>query len=218
MLLIQHVGSVDRNTSHVTFLMHLAHVITHFGSRCLSAHFTPSTCHPGCHMFERAFVVSSCLSLFCFSPTSTLSLSLSTCSLSGTPSSTSSPPRGKSRTMRSIAPRRKKSSHRERERIEFYNKNGSVPGGTSFKRGRQAVFFPTENPLEDGYGSGKHVCHLQNVGSCRTRILGNDMKIQYFGATWSSPKRELCNFTKRGQMQSFFTTHCLQLALRKRYV
>ena len=46
-------------------------------------------------MFERAFVVSSCLSVSCFSPISTFSLSLSTCSLSGTPSSMSSPPRVK---------------------------------------------------------------------------------------------------------------------------
>ena len=68
---------------------------SHRGSRCLSAHFTPSTCHPWCLMFERAFVVSSCLSLSCFSPTSTLPLSQSTCSLSGTPSSMSSPPRVK---------------------------------------------------------------------------------------------------------------------------
>ena len=66
---------------------------SHRGSRCLSAHFTPSTCLPWCHLFERAFVVSSCLSLSCFSPT--FSLSLSTCSLSGTPASMSSPPRVK---------------------------------------------------------------------------------------------------------------------------
>ena len=30
--------------------------------------------------------------------------------------------------------------------------------------------------------------------------------------------RETCNFTKHGHMQSFSTTHFLQLALRKRYV
>ena len=42
---------------------------------------TPSTCHPWCHMFECAFVVSSCLSLSCFFLTSTFSLSLSTCSV-----------------------------------------------------------------------------------------------------------------------------------------
>ena len=50
---------------------------------------------PWCHMFERAFVVSSCLSLSCFSPSSTFSISQSTSSLSGTPSSMSSPPRVK---------------------------------------------------------------------------------------------------------------------------
>ena len=83
---------------HLTrnFLMHLAHVFTpHRGSKCLSAHFTPSTCQPWCHMFELSFVVSSCLSLSCSSPTSTLPLSLSTSSLSGTPSSVSSPPKVK---------------------------------------------------------------------------------------------------------------------------
>ena len=68
---------------------------SHRGSRCLSAHFTLSKCHPWCHMFERAFVVSSCSSLSCFSPSSTFSLSQSTCSLSDTPSSMSSPPRVK---------------------------------------------------------------------------------------------------------------------------
>ena len=30
------------------------------------------------------------------------------------------------------------------------------------------------------------------------------------------PRREVCNFTKRGHMQSFSTTHCLQLELRSR--
>ena len=68
---------------------------SHRGSKCLKCAVVPSTCHPWCHMFERAFVVSSCLSLSCFSPTSTFPLSLSTCSLSGTPSSMSSPPRVK---------------------------------------------------------------------------------------------------------------------------
>ena len=72
---------------------------THRGSRCLSAHFISSTCHPWCHMFERAFVVSSCLSLSCFSHTSTLLLSLSICSLSGTQSSMSSPPRVKTNAL-----------------------------------------------------------------------------------------------------------------------
>ena len=82
-----------RVTSHAFFLMHLANVFTpHLGSRCLSAHFTPSTCHPSYHMFERAFLVSSCLSLSCFSPSSTSSLPHSACSLPGTPSLMSSPP------------------------------------------------------------------------------------------------------------------------------
>ena len=35
---------------------------------------------------------------------------------------------------------------------------------------------------------------------------------------WSSLKRKDCNFTRHCHMQSFSTTHCLQLALRMRYV
>ena len=58
----------------------------------------------------------------------------------------------------------------------------------------------------------------RNQGSRHTRILGNEFKILYFGAIWSSLKRKACNFTKLGHMQSFSTTHHLPLALRMRYV
>ena len=58
----------------------------------------------------------------------------------------------------------------------------------------------------------------QKQGSCHTRILGTAFKIQYFDAIWRLPKREVCNFTKHGHMQSFSTTHYLQLALRKRKI
>ena len=34
-------------------------------------------------------------------------------------------------------------------------RNGLIPGGRSLKRGIQAVFFTTVNPMEDGYGSGE---------------------------------------------------------------
>ena len=33
-------------------------------------------------------------------------------------------------------------------------RNGLIPGGTSLKRGRHAVFFTTVNPMDDGYGMG----------------------------------------------------------------
>ena len=58
----------------------------------------------------------------------------------------------------------------------------------------------------------------RNQGSFHTRIFGNALKILYFDAPWSLPKREVCSFTKRGHMQSLCTTHCLYIALRKRYV
>ena len=41
---------------------------------------------------------------------------------------------------------------RYRDRI----RNGLIPGGTSFKRGRQAVFFTPVNPMDHGCGLGEH--------------------------------------------------------------
>ena len=73
-------------------------------------------------------------------------------------------------------------------------RNGLIPGGTSIKRGRQAVFFTAVNPTEDVYGTGKLHAILRNQGSRHTRILGNAFKIQYFGALWSSFKRKGLQF------------------------
>ena len=39
-------------------------------------------------------------------------------------------------------------------------RNGLIPGGNSLKRGRQAVFFTTVNPMEDLYGLGETPCDL----------------------------------------------------------
>ena len=39
-------------------------------------------------------------------------------------------------------------------------RNGIIPGGTSLKRGRQAFFFTTVNPMEDVYGMGETPCDL----------------------------------------------------------
>ena len=58
-------------------------------------------------------------------------------------------------------------------------------------------------------------CHKQE--SRHSIILRNDFRIQYFGAIWSSLKREDCSFTKQGQTQLSSMTHCLQSSLRKRY-
>ena len=57
----------------------------------------------------------------------------------------------------------------------------------------------------------KHHAIWRHQGSRHTRIRGNASKIRYFGAIWSSLKRKACNFTKHGHMQSFSTTHNLQL-------
>ena len=54
-------------------------------------------------------------------------------------------------------------------------RNGLIPGGKSLKRGRQAVFFTTVNPVEDGNSMGETPHDL-------TKLFGNAFKILYFGA------------------------------------
>ena len=53
---------------------------------------------------------------------------------------------------------------------------GLIPGGTSLKRGRQAVSFTTVNPMEDVMAWVKLHAILRNQGSRHTRILGNAFK------------------------------------------
>ena len=54
----------------------------------------------------------------------------------------------------------------------------------------------------------------RNQGSLHARILGNASEIMRSVAIWSSLKRKACNFTKHDHMQSFSTTHYLQLPLK----
>ena len=83
---------LTRDFSHAPCTCDHTHIVAQGVSVRISLH--PQAIHD-VTCFERAFVVSSCLSLSCFSPTSTFSPSQSTCSLSRTPSSMSSPPRVK---------------------------------------------------------------------------------------------------------------------------
>ena len=42
---------------------------------------------------------------------------------------------------------------------------------------------------------GKPYATCQKQEARHTKIIGNTFRIQYFGAIWSLPKREVCNFT-----------------------
>ena len=99
-------------------------------------------------------------------------------------------------------------------------RNELVPGGKSLKRGRQAVFITALNPMEDVYGiGGKLHATSWNQRIAPYKKTWNAFKIRFFfGAIGSSRKKKACNFTKHSHTQSFSATHCLQLALRKRYV
>ena len=86
--------------------------------------------------------------------------------------------------------------------------NGLIPGGFSTKTGRHAVFLTVVNPMDDEQGLKETICDLSR---------GNHFKIQYTGAVYCPLKKEDCNFTKQGPIQSCSMTRCLQSSLRKRY-
>ena len=49
-----------------------------------------------------------------------------------------------------------------RTRVNSIMRNGLIAGGKSLKRGRQAVFFTTVNPMDDGHGMGETPRDLTN--------------------------------------------------------
>ena len=98
-------------------------------------------------------------------------------------------------------------------------RNGLVPGGISLKRGRQAVFFTTVNPMDDGNGMGETPCDLTQpriapYKNIWKRFSKYSILVQFEVRSSERP----ATFTRHGHMQSFSTIHCLQLALRNRYV
>ena len=53
-------------------------------------------------------------------------------------------------------------------------RSGLIPGGISFKKGRQSVFFTFVNPMDDDHGMEETPCDLNNPRiTLHTKILGN---------------------------------------------
>ena len=95
-------------------------------------------------------------------------------------------------------------------------RNGLIPGGTSLKRGRQAVFIRTVNPMEDVHGIRETPCDLRKprITQCKN--------------TWIRPQNIVCWCNLKLAQEkglailpntvtsSRSLQHSLQLALRKR--
>ena len=88
-------------------------------------------------------------------------------------------------------------------------------GGMSLKRGRQAVFFTTVNPMEDVYG----VEDSMRSDETKDRAIQEYLETPSNTVCWCNLKlaqeKDLqFFFTKRGHVQSFSKTHNRQLAWR----
>ena len=97
-------------------------------------------------------------------------------------------------------------------------RNGLILGGKSLRRARQAIFFTTVNPMDDGHGMGETPRDVTKPRSGPYKNTWKRFQNTVFWCKLKFARRGDCNFTKRGHTQSFSTSHCLQLALRKRYV
>ena len=97
-------------------------------------------------------------------------------------------------------------------------RNGLIPGGRGLNRGRQSVFFTVVYPMEDDNGMVETPCNLTKPRIApHKKYLETPSTTVYFGAIYSSLRREDHNFTKHGDMQLFSKTHSPPFALRKRY-
>ena len=96
-------------------------------------------------------------------------------------------------------------------------RSGVFPVGRSLKRDRQFVFFTCSEPDRR---RAKHGRNSMRLGQAKVRTIQKHLEnssTQCIGATYSSLRREDCNFIKHDHTQSFCTTHYLRFVLRKRY-
>ena len=83
---------LTRHFSHAVCTIHFMHITLHGSSVCMRASFHLHAIHDE-RLIVRSLSVSSCLCFSCFSPLFTSSLPHSACTLTCTPSSTSTAPR-----------------------------------------------------------------------------------------------------------------------------
>ena len=97
--------------------------------------------------------------------------------------------------------------------MNFMMRNGLILGRTSLKRGRLVVFFTTVNLMEDVHGIGEYPCDLTKP------------RIAPYKNAWTRIQNTVCwcnlKLAQEKGLQFYQRrshAHCLQLALRKRFV
>ena len=97
-------------------------------------------------------------------------------------------------------------------------RSGLIPRGRSLKRGRQSVFFTFVNPMEDDTGTEETSWRLDKA---KDRSIQKNLETSsttaYFGAIYSSLRREDCNLPNTVTCNRSQKHTCLQFALRKQY-
>ena len=98
-------------------------------------------------------------------------------------------------------------------------RHGLIPGGRSLKRGRQAVYFTTVNPMEDVFGMGETPRDLTKPRIVPYKNTWKRLQNTVVLVQFEPRSRErLAFFSKHGHMLSFSTAHYLPLPVRKQHV
>ena len=96
--------------------------------------------------------------------------------------------------------------------------NGLIPGGTSLKRDRQAVFFTIVNPMDNQDGFGETLCDLSQARVAPYKNTWKRFQKTIFLVQFEARSTERTAILSNKVKLSFYsTTHCLQSSSRKRY-
>ena len=97
-------------------------------------------------------------------------------------------------------------------------RNGLIPGGKSLKRGRQAVFFTTVNPMNDGYSMGENPRDLTKPRIAPYKNTWKRLQNTVFWCNLKFAQEKGLQFYQTRSHAVVLCNTLLQLALRKRYV
>ena len=97
-------------------------------------------------------------------------------------------------------------------------RNREIPWGKSLQRGRQSSILHCSEPMEDVYGMEETPCDLTKPRIAPYKNTWKRLQNTVFWCNSKFAQEKGLQFYQTRSLQSFSTTHCLQLALRKRYV
>ena len=103
-----------------------------------------------------------------------------------------------------------------RDEIYSITRSGLIPGGGSFSRNRQSVFFTAVNPTDDDQRMEEVQYDLDKPRIAPYKNTWRPHQNKVYWCNLKLAQKKGLQFIKHDHTQSFSATHHLRLALRKR--